>query len=165
MRPPLPHHITPSPLTSLRSLAVNLALTFPSRIFFHARDTFDHQALIPGDKVSFIYESDEKGGKAREVTVEERAEADAFNEGPRETGKVVVSLTTVPYTSFKIASEYSGRRSRRDMKTNLLNATALECRQGFRIHRPRKRRAGVSSSMPLTSLLDWLLFWPRSTRS
>ncbi|KAL9071982.1 MAG: hypothetical protein Q9161_003914 [Pseudevernia consocians] len=54
------------------------------RIFVHARDTADRQALTPGSKVSFVYEPDERGGKAKDVTVEEMAEAVMLDEGPRE---------------------------------------------------------------------------------
>ncbi|KAF6230560.1 hypothetical protein HO173_011097 [Letharia columbiana] len=57
-------------------------------IFVHARDTADRQALIPSSKVSFIYEADEKGGKAKEVSIEEMAEAVVSDEGPRETGTI-----------------------------------------------------------------------------
>lgn len=57
-------------------------------IFVHARDTVNRQALIPGSKVSFFYEADEKGGKAKEVAVEEMAEAVVLDEGPREMGTV-----------------------------------------------------------------------------
>lgn len=85
------------PLASRITLAVNQTLTCRSSIFVHARDTVDRKALISGSKVSFIYEPDEEGGKAREVAVEEMAEATALNEGPREMGKVMVSLTTLPY--------------------------------------------------------------------
>lgn len=99
MRPPLPHFLTPSPLASLGTLVVTLTLTCHSRIFVHARDTVDRQALILGSKVSFIYEPDEKGGKAREVAVEEMAEAVSLNEGLREMGKVLVSLTTSPFST------------------------------------------------------------------
>lgn len=61
-----------------------------SSIFVHARDTADRQALIPGSKVSFVYETDEKGGKAKDVAVEEMSEATVLDEGPREMGTVKV---------------------------------------------------------------------------
>lgn len=57
-------------------------------IFVHASDTTDRQALVPGSKVSFTYEADEKGGKARGVAVEDMAEAVLFDEGPREMGTI-----------------------------------------------------------------------------
>ena len=57
----------------------------------------DRQALIPGSKVSFIYEADEKGGKAKEVAVEEMANAAVQDEGPREMGTVKVSFTASPH--------------------------------------------------------------------
>lgn len=77
---------------TLASWIVNTHILFS--IFVHARDNVDRQALVPGSKVSFLYEPDEKGGKAKEVVVEEMAEADGFDEAPRETGTVKVSLTT-----------------------------------------------------------------------
>ena len=58
------------------------------------RDTIDQQALIPGSKVSFIYEADDKGGKAKEVAVEEMAEAALSGDAPREMGTVMVILIT-----------------------------------------------------------------------
>ncbi|KAL9132630.1 MAG: hypothetical protein Q9175_006194 [Cornicularia normoerica] len=58
------------------------------RIFVHARETAGRQALIPGSQVSFIYEADEQGGKAKEVIVVELTEATVLEEGPRETGAV-----------------------------------------------------------------------------
>ena len=69
------------------------ALTYHFSIFVHARDTADRQALIPGSKVSFIYEADEKGGKAKEVTVEEMADSAGLDQGSREMGTVKVSFT------------------------------------------------------------------------
>ncbi|CAF9919882.1 MAG: hypothetical protein ALECFALPRED_001331 [Alectoria fallacina] len=57
-------------------------------IFVHARDTADRQALIPGSKVSFVFEADEKSGKAKEVLFEEMAEKVVLDEGPRERGTV-----------------------------------------------------------------------------
>lgn len=55
----------------------------------HARNTADRQPLVRGSKVSFVYEPDEKGGKATEVVVEEAAEA-PVDETVRETGTVKV---------------------------------------------------------------------------
>lgn len=83
--------------TQLGPVAGHQTLTHPSSIFVHARDTADRQALIPGSKVSFIFEIDDKGEKAKEVAVEEIAEAVVFNEGPREMGTVKVSLTASPH--------------------------------------------------------------------
>ena len=76
--------------TSPSALARHQILTSCSSIFVHARDTADRQALTPGSKVSFVYETDEKGGKAKDVAVEEMAEAIAMDEGPREMGTVKV---------------------------------------------------------------------------
>lgn len=56
------------------------------------RETVERQALIPGSKVSFIYEADAKGGKATCVTVEEMAEPVVVDEVPRELGTVKVRL-------------------------------------------------------------------------
>lgn len=58
-------------------------------IFVHASDTANRHVLVPGSKVSFIYETDEKSGKAREVTVEEMGEHTVSDEGPREMGTVI----------------------------------------------------------------------------
>ena len=44
---------------------------FGDSIFCHNRETPNRAALVPGSKVSFVYESDEKGGKAKEVLIEE----------------------------------------------------------------------------------------------
>ena len=65
-------------------------LTSHPSIFVHASDTTDRQALVPGSKVSFTYETDAKGGKARGVAVEDMAEAAVFDEGPREMGTIKV---------------------------------------------------------------------------
>ncbi|KAL9133125.1 MAG: hypothetical protein Q9175_005696 [Cornicularia normoerica] len=46
---------------------------FSDSIFCHNREIPDRTALIVGSKVSFIYKDDEKGGKAKEVLVEEAA--------------------------------------------------------------------------------------------
>lgn len=40
-------------------------------MFCHARDLSGIKVLVPGSKVSFVFEEDEKGGKAKEVQVEE----------------------------------------------------------------------------------------------
>lgn len=61
------------------------------------RDTADRQALIPGSTVSFVYEADERGGKAKNVAVEEMAEAVVFDEGLREMGTVKVRLARSPH--------------------------------------------------------------------
>ena len=66
-------------------------------IFVHANDTTDRQALVPGSKVSFTYEADQKGGKARGVAVEDMAEAIVFDEGPREMGTIKVRSIASPY--------------------------------------------------------------------
>ena len=65
-------------------------------IFVHASDTTDRQALVPGSKVSFTYEADEKGGKARRVAVEDLAGAVVFDEGPREMGTIKVRSIASP---------------------------------------------------------------------
>ena len=65
-------------------------------VFVHASDTADRQALVPGSKVSFTYEADEKGGKAREVVVEDMAEAAVFDQGPREMGTIKVRSIASP---------------------------------------------------------------------
>ena len=75
-------------------------LTYHFSIFVHARNTADRQALIPGSKVSFVYEADEKGGKAKEVTVEEMADAAVPEEGLREMGTVKVSFAASPVPSL-----------------------------------------------------------------
>lgn len=57
--------------------------------FCHIRETPGRAALTPGSKVSFMYEYDEKGGKARDVQIEEAA----FEvEEVREMGTVKVFL-------------------------------------------------------------------------
>lgn len=43
-------------------------------VFCHARETPGRSGLVAGSKVSFVYESDEKGGKARHVQVGETVE-------------------------------------------------------------------------------------------
>ena len=68
-----------------------------SSIFVHASDTADRQALVPGSKVSFTFEADEKGGRAREVAVEDMAEAVVFDGGPREMGTIKVRFIASPY--------------------------------------------------------------------
>lgn len=68
-----------------------------SSIFVHASDTTGRQALIPGSKVSFTFEADEKGGRAREVAVDEMAEAVVFDEGPREMGTIKVRSIALAY--------------------------------------------------------------------
>ena len=77
-------------------------LTYNSSIFVHARNTTGRQALVPGSKVSFIYETDEKGGKAVEVAVEEMAEPIVVDEGPREIGTVKASLSAFPSRSLSL---------------------------------------------------------------
>lgn len=43
-------------------------------MFCHARDLQGIKALVTGSKVSFVFQEDEKGGKAKEVVVEEAVE-------------------------------------------------------------------------------------------
>ena len=43
-------------------------------VFCHARECPGREPLVPGSKVSFVYEADEKSGKAKDVQVEEAAE-------------------------------------------------------------------------------------------
>lgn len=43
-------------------------------IFCHVRELPGLKSLVAGSKVSFCYEPDEKGGKAKEVFVEEAVE-------------------------------------------------------------------------------------------
>ena len=43
-------------------------------MFCHVRDLAGIKALVPGSKVSFVFEDDEKTGKAKEVQVEEAVE-------------------------------------------------------------------------------------------
>lgn len=83
------------------ALAGHQPLTHCSSIFVHARDTVDRQALIPGSKVSFVFEIDDKGGKAKEVAVEEIAKAVVLDEGPREMGTVKVRRTASPYLNLR----------------------------------------------------------------
>ena len=66
-------------------------------IFVHASDTIDRQALVPGSKVSFTFETDGKGGKAKDVVVEDMAEAVVMDEGPREMGTIKVRSIASPY--------------------------------------------------------------------
>ena len=40
-------------------------------VFCHVRELPGIKSLVPGSKVSFFYEHDEKGGKAKQVFVEE----------------------------------------------------------------------------------------------
>ena len=58
---------------------------FGDSIFCHSRETPDRAGLVPGSKVSFVYENDEKGGKAKEVLIEEAAVED---ESVREMGTI-----------------------------------------------------------------------------
>ena len=58
---------------------------FGDSIFCHNRETPNRAALVPGSKVSFVYESDEKGGKAKEVLIEEAVIED---NSAREMGKI-----------------------------------------------------------------------------
>lgn len=88
--------------TSSGALAGSRRFTYRSSIFVHARNIADRQALISGSKVSFIYEADEKVGRAKEVTVEEIAEAVVLDEGPRLMGTVKVSLIALPYPSRQL---------------------------------------------------------------
>lgn len=62
----------------------------------------NRQALIPGSKVSFFYEADEKGGKAKEVAVEELGEAAVLDEGPREMGTVKVCFIVSKDLSLRL---------------------------------------------------------------
>ena len=68
-----------------------LELTHLPSIFCHNRDTPDRACLVPGSKVSFVFEQDEKGGKAREVLIEEAVVED---QSVRETGVIKVSYFT-----------------------------------------------------------------------
>ncbi|KAL6721650.1 hypothetical protein ACLMJK_000754 [Lecanora helva] len=56
-------------------------------VFCHASDCPGRLALAPGSKVSFVFETDAKGGKAKEVQIEEAA-AEADFSGARETGTI-----------------------------------------------------------------------------
>ena len=58
---------------------------FGDSIYCHKRETPNRADLVPGSKVSFIYESDEKGGKAKEVLIEEAVVED---DSARETGTI-----------------------------------------------------------------------------
>ena len=58
---------------------------FGDSIFCHSRETPNRTALVPGSKVSFVYESDERGGKAKELLIEEAAVED---DSAREMGTV-----------------------------------------------------------------------------
>ena len=58
---------------------------FGDSIFCHNRETPNRAALVPGSKVSFVYESDEKGGKAKEVLIEEAVVED---DSAREMGTI-----------------------------------------------------------------------------
>ena len=58
---------------------------FGDSIFCHNRETPDRTALVPGSKVSFVYENDEKGGKAKNVLIEEAIVED---DSARETGTI-----------------------------------------------------------------------------
>lgn len=58
---------------------------FGDSIFCHNRETPDRAALVPGSKVSFVFEIDEKGGKARGVLIEE---AVVENDSAHEMGTI-----------------------------------------------------------------------------
>ena len=58
---------------------------FGDSVFCHSRETPDRAGLTPGSKVSFIYENDEKGGKAKEVLIEEAVIED---DSTRELGTI-----------------------------------------------------------------------------
>lgn len=159
--PPLSFRTSPGPLSKHQTL------TYCFSIFVHARDTADRQALIPGSKVSFIYEADEKGGKAKYVAVEEMAEAIMLDEGPRETGTVKVRLSASPHLGQHLTEMRGilcddGAAKRRRLTS--LDITALECRERLRIHRARAWRGGVSLPVLLPFYLFSLHSWPQSTR-
>lgn len=99
-----PSHSFPSLAfyTSPSAVDGHQKLTNCYSIFVHARETAGRQALIPGSQVSFIYEADEQGGKAKEVIVVELTEATVLEEGPRETGAVKVRLTGLPSLSLRL---------------------------------------------------------------
>lgn len=61
--------------TPSRNLIVALDAHIRS-VFCHSRETPDRQGLTKGSKVSFLYEFDEKGGKALQVQIEQAAEED-----------------------------------------------------------------------------------------
>lgn len=50
-------------------------------MFCHASQTPDRKGLVKGSVVSFLYQSDEKGGKALQVQIEAAAEENTL---PRE---------------------------------------------------------------------------------
>ncbi|CAD6586950.1 MAG: hypothetical protein ASARMPRED_002886 [Alectoria sarmentosa] len=58
---------------------------FGDSIFCHSRETPDRAGLVSGSKVSFVFESDEKGGKAKEVLIEEAVLQD---DSAREMGTI-----------------------------------------------------------------------------
>ena len=127
-------------------------LTNFNSIFVHARDTTDRQALIPGSKVSFIFEADAKGGKAKEVSVEEMAEAVVLTEGPREMGTVKVSVIISPYLVLRfmrMRDVHCCDGIDEEQTLTSLAPTALEYGQSLRIHWAGERRGGVSRPMML----------------
>ncbi len=127
-------------------------LTYFFSIFVHARDTTDRQALIPGSKVSFIFEADAKGGKAKEVSVEEMAEAVVLTEGPREMGTVKVSVIVSPYLVLRfmrMRDVHCCDGIDEEQTLTSLAPTALEYGQSLRIHWAGERRGGVSRPMML----------------
>ena len=58
---------------------------FGDSIYCHSRETPNRAPLVAGSKVSFIYESDEKGGKAKNVLIEEAVVED---DSAREMGTI-----------------------------------------------------------------------------
>lgn len=142
------------------AIAKHQTLRSHSSIFVHARDTVNRQALIPGSKVSFFYEADEKGGKAKDVAVEEMAEAVELDEAPREMGTVKVRFTASSnLLGHFVAFYYHDAVERRELTK--LKSTALECRQRLRIHLAREWRGRVSLPASISfyrlSLLSWRL--------
>ena len=68
---------------------VELSLIERQSLFCHARNCPDRAPLTPGSRVSFVFEPDNKSGKATEVQIEEAAAKE--DKAVRETGTIKVT--------------------------------------------------------------------------
>ena len=112
-------------------LSFNVSLTHVPSVFCHASACPNRAPLIQGSKVSFVFESDDKGGKAKDVQVEEAA-TEAVD-GPRETGTIKV-----------LHYRRNPRSPTIRALAKLFLITELECRQRLRLHRSCIWRRRVS---------------------
>lgn len=86
-----------------------MPLTCVSSAFCHASECPGRAALVPGSKVSFTFEADEKSGKARDVQIEEVATEP--KKRPREKGTIKV----LPHRHERLLSSTLRAYTNRDM--------------------------------------------------